>query len=317
VGTYLLKELLKEDLPIRALYRKGFPTQLSKSEIEKIEWVQADILDVNSLSEAATGIEQIYHCAAVVSFNPARKRELFKTNIEGTANIVNAAVEAGVQKIVHVSSVSAMGRLRETTAIDETMFWTPETSNSNYGQSKYLSELEVWRGIGEGLQGVIVNPALILGAADWETGSSKLFKSAYDEFPWYTEGMSGFVDVRDVVKAMIMLMNSNISAERFILSAENRKYKDIFSLMAKQFGKRPPHKKVNRLLAGLVWRMEWLKSTMSHKEPMLTRETAITGQAKVEFNNAKLKKFLPSFAYRPIEESIREFCNELKLIHSR
>ncbi len=274
--------------------------------------MQADILDVDSLSDAVLGIQQVYHCAAVVTFNPARKKQLFKTNIEGTANVVNAAVEAGVQKIVHVSSVSAMGRLRETTPIDETMFWTPETSNSNYGQSKYLSELEVWRGIGEGLQGVIVNPSLILGVADWETGSSKLFKSAYDEFPWYTEGMSGFVDVRDVVRAMIMLMNSSVSSERFILSAENRKYKDIFGLMAGEFGKRPPHKKVNAFLAGVVWRLEWLKSMMSHKEPMLTKETAITGRAKVEFNNSKLKKFFPAFAYRPIEESIKEYCRELK-----
>jgi dihydroflavonol-4-reductase len=175
--------------------------------------------------------------------------------------------------------------------------------------------LEVWRGIGEGLQGVIVNPALILGVADWETGSSKLFKSAYDEFPWYTEGMSGFVDVRDVVRAMIMLMNSSVSSERFILSAENRKYKDIFGLMAAEFGKRPPHKKVNGFLAGVVWRLEWLKSMMSHKEPMLTKETAITGRAKVEFNNSKLKKFFPAFAYRPIEDSIKEYCRELKLTY--
>jgi dihydroflavonol-4-reductase len=294
------------------LYRKAIPTHLSITEIEKIEWVQADILDVDSLSDAVIGIQQVYHCAALVSFNPARKKQLFKTNIEGTANVVNAAVEAGVQKIVHVSSVSAMGRLRETTPIDETMFWTPETSNSSYGQSKYLSELEVWRGIGEGLQGVIVNPALILGVADWETGSSKLFKSAYDEFPWYTEGMSGFVDVRDVVRAMIMLMNSSVTSERFILSAENRKYKDIFGLMAGEFGKRPPHKKVNAFLAGIVWRLEWLKSMMSRKEPMLTKETAITGRAKVEFNNSKLKKFFPAFAYRPIEDSIKEYCRELK-----
>ena len=161
-----------------------------------------------------------------------------------------------------------MGRLRKGEAINESMYWTRETSNSNYGHSKYLAELEVWRGIGEGLEAVIVNPSLILGVSDWDNSSSKLFKSAYDEFPWYTDGGGGFVDVRDVAKAMIAFMDSDISGERFIVSAENRTYRDVFSLMANEFGKRPPHKKVTPFLAGLVWRIEWLKSRITRKEPM-------------------------------------------------
>jgi nucleoside-diphosphate-sugar epimerase len=296
---------------VRALHRSLFPKNLSEQELSAIEWVKGDIMDVDLLSEVMEGIEQLYHAAALVSFNPARKYELFRTNIDGTANIVNAALEFRVKKMVHVSSVSAMGRIRTGVAVDETMFWTRETSNSNYGQSKYLAELEVWRGIGEGLNGVIVNPTLILGAGDWENGSSKMFKTAFDEFPWYTEGASGFVDVRDVVKAMTELMASEISGERFILNAENRKFKDVFTLMSNEFGKRPPHRKVNRLLAGLVWRVEWLKSRMNKKEPLLTKETSKTGQASVEFNNSKLKKFLPSFQYIPVDQTIRDVCKEI------
>ena len=295
---------------MKALYRSAYPAYLTEEEIEKIEWVKGDILDPDLLFQELNGIEQVYHAAAMVSFNPQRKRELFKINIDGTANVVNAAVECGVRKIVHVSSVSAMGRIRKGAPIDETMFWTPETSNSNYGQSKYLSELEVWRGIGEGLQGVIVNPALILGASDWDISSSKMFKSAYDEFPWFTEGGGGFVDVRDVVRAMITLMDSDISGERFIVSAENRRYKDIFSQMAHEFGKQPPHRKVSPLLAAIVWRMEWLKSIVAKKEPLLTRETARTGQVMVEFNNQKLKRFFPGFQYITIEQSIKDVCKE-------
>jgi len=268
-------------------------------------------MDTDFLFDAMKGMEQVYHVAALVSFNPYRKKELFKINVEGTANVVNAAIEAGVKKLVHVSSVSAMGRIRKGQAIDESMFWTRETSNSNYGHSKYLAELEVWRGIGEGLQAVIVNPSLILGVSDWDNSSSKLFKSAYDEFPWYTDGGGGFVDVRDVAKAMVAFMDSDISGERFIVSAENRTYRDVFSLMANEFGKRPPHKKVTPFLAALVWRIEWLKSRVSKKEPMLTRETAVTGQALVEFNNNKLKQFLPSFEYITIDQSIKDVCREL------
>ena len=306
-----MKQLVRNGRKVRALHRSSFPENLSEQELSAIEWVKGDIMDVDLLSEVMDGIEQLYHAAALVSFNPSRRRELFRTNIEGTANIVNAALECGVKKMVHVSSVSAMGRIRTGVAVDETMFWTRETSNSNYGQSKYLAELEVWRAFGEGLNGVIVNPTLILGAGNWENGSSKMFKTAFDEFPWYTEGASGFVDVRDVVKAMIELMESDISGERFILNAENRNFRDVFTLMSNEFGKRPPHRKVNRFLAALVWRIEWLKSKLNRKEPLLTKETAKTGQAKVEFNNAKLKKFLPSFQYIPVNQTIRDVCREI------
>jgi dihydroflavonol-4-reductase len=317
VGSHLLKQLVCKGHKVRALYRTAFPKNLSEQQLAAIEWVKGDIMDVHLLSEVMEGIQQLYHAAALVSFNPARKKDLFRINIEGTSNVVNAALEARVEKMVYVSSVAAMGRIRTDVAVNETMFWTRETSNSNYGQSKYLAELEVWRGIGEGLNAVIVNPTLILGAGDWENGSSKMFKTAFDEFPWYTEGASGFVDVRDVVKAMTALMEADISGERFILNAENRNFKDVFTLMSKEFGKRPPHKKVNPFLAGVVWRMEWLKSVLNKKEPLLTRETAKTGQARVEFDNSKLKKFLPAFQYIPIDETIRMVCGEiLKTIHS-
>ncbi|HKP31763.1 MAG TPA: NAD-dependent epimerase/dehydratase family protein, partial [Chitinophagaceae bacterium] len=236
VGSYLLKELIKGNAHIKALYRKAIPEIFTNEDNEKIEWIKGDVLDVPVLFDSMQGVDQVYHAAAIVTFNPKRKKELFRINIEGTANVVNAAIESGVKKMVHVSSVSAMGRIRKNVEIDETMFWTEETSNSNYGKSKYLSEMEVWRGIAEGLQAVIVNPTVILGAGDWEGGSSKIFKSAYENFPWYTEGAGGFVDVRDVVRSMIMLMESSITAERFVISAENKTYREIFTTIANEFG---------------------------------------------------------------------------------
>jgi nucleoside-diphosphate-sugar epimerase len=309
LGNELIIQLLQTGKQVRAIYNK---TKLTGIHNNNLQQIQCDILDVIGLEDAMTGIEEVYHCAAIVSFNPKRRQEMFKINIEGTANVVNAALDAGVKKMVYVSSVAALGRIREKETINETMNWTEQTSNSAYGQSKYLAEMQVWRGISEGLDAVMVNPVIILGAGNWNTGSSQIFKSTYNEFPWYTNGSTGFVDVRDVAKAMIELMNSNISAERFIISAENKTYSEVFNLIAKAFDKKPPHKKVTTLLAKIIWRLEAIKSFFTGKEPLVTKETAATALAKVNFDNTKLKKYLPGFEYRKIEETITETCAALQ-----
>lgn len=305
VGNELITQLLATGKQVRAIYNK---TPLASFNTPLLEQFQCNILDVVMLEEAMKGVEQVYHCAAIVTFNPARKQEMYKINIEGTANIVNAALEAGVKKMVHVSSVAALGRIRENQLITELMNWTEETSNSAYGQSKYLAEMEVWRGIAEGLEAVMVNPTIILGAGNWNEGSSKLFQSVYNEFPWYAEGTTGFVDVKDVAGAMIQLMEGNISGQRFILSAENRTYREVFEMMAKAFGRKPPHKKVTPFIAAIVWRLEAIKSWFTKKDPLVTKETARTALAKVRFDNSKLKQFLPAFVYRPLPDTITEVC---------
>lgn len=309
VGTELIRQLLDKGEKVIAIYNNtALPDFASANLIQ----LQCNILDVIGLEEAMKGVEEVYHCAAIVTFNPKRRNEMFKINIEGTANVVNAALDAGVRKMVYVSSVAALGRIREKEPINETMNWSEETSNSRYGQSKFLAEMEVWRGIGEGLNAVIVNPTIIIGPGDWNSGSSAIFKNGYNEFPWYSEGSGGFVDVRDVVKAMIQLMESDITGERFILNAANRSYRDIFNLIAKGFGKKPPHKRVTPFLAKIVWRWEAIKNRLTGNDPLLTKETAATAQARVNFDNSKLKKFLPEFIYHPVEESIAFTCGRLQ-----
>ena len=305
LGNELIKQLLEQDKQVRAICNK---TPLTDFRADNLQQFKCDILDVIGLEEAMIGIEQVYHCAGIVNFNPRRRQEMYKINIEGTANVVNAALYAGVKKMVYVSSVAALGRIRENEPVNETMNWTGETSNSKYGQSKYLAEMEVWRGISEGLDAVMVNPVIILGPGNWNSGSSQLFKTVYNEFPWYANGVTGFVDVRDVVKAMIQLMNSNITAERFIISAENRNYADVFNLIAKAFNKKPPYKKVTPALAKIVWRLEAVKSWFTGKSPLITKETTATALAKVNFDNSKLKKYLPDFNYIKIEDSITDTC---------
>ena len=309
LGSHLVTSLVEKGLPVKALYRSAIP---SFPGSEKINWVQGDILDVSALQDALQDVEQVYHCAGMVSFHPKNKRDLFHTNVEGTANMVNSCLQNNVQKLVFVSSVAALGKLQQQQPVNETMAWTEATGNSIYGKSKYLAEMEVWRGIGEGLNAVIVNPSIILGAGDWTKGSTAIFKSAYDEFPWYTEGVTGFVDVADTVNAMIALMNSSLTAQRFIISAYNISFRQLFTQIAVAFGKKPPHKRVTPLLADLVWRMEAVKSLFNGKQPLLTKETASTAQEKVYFDNSKLLKYLPGFTYSPLEQTILNICAELR-----
>lgn len=308
VGKELVKQLLNNGYFVTAIYYST-PVNLTHSNLRII---QCDILDAVLLEEVMQGITHVYHCAAMVSFVPKQIHRLFKINVEGTANIVNACVATNVQKLVHVSSVAALGRIRNGEVVTEEINWTEESSNSVYAKSKYLGELEVWRGIGEGLQAVIVNPSIILGGDNWENGSSALFKSAYNEFKWYTEGISGFVDVRDVARAMILLMNSKISGQRFILSSENISYKEIFSLMAKSFGKKPPPNKVTPLMAEVIWRLEAIKGAITGKERLLTKETARTALATVHYDHSKILNALPAFQFTTIAEAIDYTRKSLK-----
>ena len=306
LGKEVITQLLAQGKSVTAIYNK---TSLPQFNSPLLTQIQCDILDVACLEELMQqDIEQIYHCAALVTFDLKRKQELFKVNIEGTANVVNAALYAGVKKMVHVSSVAALGKIKNGEPITERMNWTEETSNSNYGESKHLGELEVWRGIGEGLEAVIVNPVIILGEGDWNSGSAQIFKSIYDEFPWYADGVTGFVDVKDVAAIMLQLMDSDITAQRFIISATNKSYQQIFNLIATAFNKKLPYKKVTPFLAKVVWRLEAIKSIFSGKAPLVTKETTTSALDKVYFDNSKLKQFLPNFTYRPIEDSITQIC---------
>ncbi len=312
IGSALLQQLLKEGTTVRALYRSSMPVTLSAAEHSQIEWIKGDVLDSSLLHETMNGCRKVYHCAAVVSFHPARRQQMYKINIEGTANVVNAALANNIEKLVHVSSVAALGRIRKNEVVTEQSEWTEETNNSHYGKTKYLSELEVWRGISEGLPAAIVNPTIVLGESKWDTGSTAIFKKVWEEFPWYTDGSTGFVDARDVATAMLSLMHSSVSGQRFILSNVNTGYRQLFELIAGAFGKRPPHKKGQRWMMELAWRLEAMKAQISKSEPLITRETVKTSQASTVFDNRKLLQAFPEFSYTPLEATIDRTCQWLK-----
>jgi len=306
LGKVLIEQLLEQGYKVRAVVHK---TPLAALHHANLEIVYCDLLDVITLEEIMQGISYVFHCAGLVKFTPNTKKLLYKINVEATANVVNAALNEGVKKLVHVSSVAALGRMIENEAINETMSWTKETGGSVYGHSKYLGELEVWRGNAEGLPSVVVNPSIILGPGNWLDGSTAVFKKVFDGLKWYAEGSTGFVDVRDVSKAMILLMQSNTVGEKYIISGHNKSFKDIVHLIADSFSKKRAYKKVTPFLANIIWRIEKIRCLLLKQEPLVTKETAKAAMAKVRFDNSKLIKAFPSFEYHTIEGTI-SFCTK-------
>lgn len=313
VGSALLKQLVVQNKGwIKALYRTNLPPSLTQDEIKKIEWVQGDVLDTSFLFEAMKDCKQVYHSAAIVSYHKSRRQQMYKINIEGTANMVNAALENKVEKFVHVSSVAATGRtIKRKEPITEETKWNEETNNSHYGTTKYYSELEVWRGVSEGLNAVIVNPSIILGESNWETGSIAIFKKVWNEFPWYTNGGTDFVDSMDVANVMIQLMESSITAQRFLLCNEHLTFKQLFTKIATEFGKKPPHREVKKWMGEIVWRLEHVKSLFTKQEPLLTKETTGKAQVNTFYSNSKLLHALPDFQFTPADVTIKRTCKWL------
>ena len=319
VGSHLTFELIRAGQAVRALKRPGSSLETilkvfslysdqPDSALSKIEWVEGDILDIFSLEDAMDGVEDVFHCAALVSFLPQDKKRLIRINTEGTANVVNAALEKKIRKLCHVSSIAALGRPEhQSDLIDESLVWKTSKHNSMYAVSKYGAEREVWRGTAEGLDAVIVNPSIILGIAGANRGSSRIFSTVWEGLRFYPPGKNGFVDVRDVARAMILLMNSDISNERFILNGESIEYKRLFDLIAAEMGKPSPSIKVGPMLSGLAWRIEKLRSVVTGVKPLITKETAHTAVQHYEYSNEKIKKEL-GFEFTPIEETIRHFC---------
>lgn len=307
IGRHLVNHLSQQGLQVRALYNSHEPEEELK-KMPGVVWQKCDLLDVFAVEEVMEGVDEIYHCAAVVSFMRKDRERLLHFNVESTANIVNQALEQDVRKMVYLSSVAALGRNELTKEITEEEQWEESKYNSVYALSKHLAEMEVWRAMGEGLNAVIVNPGIVLGEGNWNYGSARLMKLVYNEFPFYTAGINSWVDVQDVVKAMYGLMKSDVEAERFILSEGNHAYREVFGQMAKALGKRPPYIKANRLMTGLVWRWNRLRNVIFGSTVTVTKETARTSQKKVFYNNTKLQQYLPGFSYTPQHQTIERMA---------
>ncbi|GAB3420188.1 NAD-dependent epimerase/dehydratase family protein [Niabella aquatica] len=312
MGAYILKELVLQGFAVRAIKRSSakLPAFIDPGILQKVEWVEGDILDVVSLADAMQGVDTVIHSAAIVSFHKRERAKMYHVNIEGTKNVVNAALENNVKRLVYISSVAAIGRKLTGSTVNEKAQWEDSRANTHYATSKFKAELEVWRGFAEGLEGVVLNPATILGFGNWDQSSCGLFKTAYNEFKWYSNGVNGFADVEDVAKITVALMNSAITRERFIVCNDNWPFRKLFDTMADAFGKKRPSKQVTPFLSGIAWRMEKLKSIFSGKKPLLTKESAKVANSFTRFDNSKLLNALPGFSYTPLEQTIQKGCTK-------
>ena len=311
LGAYVIRQLVEKGYTVRAIRRTGVvPHFIPVGILEKVEWIAGDVLDVIGLEEAMADVDGVVHAAAKVSFSKRDRHELFTTNVEGTANVVNAALTQNVPRLVHVSSVAALGRTGQGENVTESKVWEESKYNTNYAVSKFRGEIEVWRGIGEGLPAVIVNPSTILGYGDWNNSSCALFRSVFREFPWYTEGVNGFVDVNDTARAIVSLLESDIVGERYILNGDNWTFRRLFETIAAGFGKKPPSREATPFLAGIAWRTARVKSLFSGQPSMLTRESARVARSSTYFDNSKILQQLPNFHFIPLEDSIRTACGE-------
>ncbi len=311
LGSYLLRELIQRGFTVRALKRSTSSMDLIKPVQDQVEWIEGDILDICLLEEAMQDIQQVYHCAAMVSFDPKKVRQMVEVNREGTANIVNVALDKGIEKLVYMSSIAAIGRTAKENNISEKSKWERSKYNTSYAVSKYQAEQEVWRGIAEGLTAAILNPAVIMGSGFWDQGSNLFFRRVWDGLPFYPIGNTSLVDVRDVVRMSIQLMESNIKSERFIVSGANRSYQSIFQDIAKVLGKRPPVIKMTAFWQTLAWTVEALRCFVTRSSPVVTRQTVRQTSRPFLYDNRKsIDTF--DFQYTPIEQTIEATGQQMK-----
>lgn len=314
VGAHLLFHLLNENKPIRAIYRNekkfenvkrifSYYTKDADTLFNNIEWVEADLNNIPQLTEAFKDITHVYHCAAFVSFEPNKFDVLKKTNIKGTANVVNFCIGNKVEKLCYVSSIAALGSALNNEIITEDTEWNKEIDNSVYAITKYGAELEVWRGTQEGLDAVIVNPGVIIGPGIWRYGSGSLIKMIYNGLKYYTTGSTGYIDVNDVVKAMIQLVKSDYKNERYILVSENLSFKVFFTKTARYLGVKPPQKEAKPWLLNIAWRLDWLKHKLTGKRRVLSKQTAKSALTETNYSNNKIKEAI-DFEFLPIDKSI-------------
>jgi nucleoside-diphosphate-sugar epimerase len=318
LGSHLLFELLHRGEKVRAIYRDqsrmnivrkifSYYTVDADDLFDRIAWFKADLLDLGSLEDALVGITQVYHAGAIVSFRPKDYQEMLRINIDGTANLVNLCIGTSPMQFCFISSVATLGRADHDGISDEETYWKPSRKNSIYSISKYGAEREVWRGIEEGLNALIVNPSVILGPGFWGDGNSGLFTRVWKGLKFYTNGINGFIDVRDVAAAMIDLMNRDYSRERFILSSGNCTYREVVGLMARYLNKPAPFIHVPPAMAQMAWRIERVRSLVTGTPPNVTRETATTASQVYRYSNEKVQKAI-HFNFRSVEESIRDTC---------
>lgn len=321
LGAHVVCTLLKRGLKVRAfrrqksdltefdfIYRHYFGPNSNFREENNLEWVEADVLDVPSLDEALEGVDCVYHCAAVVSFLAKEADQMHRVNVQGTANMVNCALEKGIKTFCHTSSIAALGRKRSGDTMDESSQWEDSKMNSEYAISKFRAEMEVWRGREEGLQVVVVNPGVILGIGDFRKGSLSLIEAGKKGMPFYTHGVNGYIDVEDLANCMVRLTEEKHFDKRYVLVSESIENKVLFDELSALFGNTAPRIHVTPWMGEIAWRLYAVKRLFSKRGLPLTKETARSAQTKSFYSNQRIKSTL-GIEFKPVKQTLKE-CSE-------
>lgn len=322
IGGHLLVGLYKRNYKVRALIRKSSSfNQLQlicdfhgvSFEVlhDTVEWVEGDTLDFVGLHELMKGVDEVFHCAAMVSFNQKNRDEILRINVQGTSNMVDASIDCGVKRFCFISSIAALGSEKNNGFIDEFSLRDPYKITSSYSESKYLSELEVWRGSTEGLDVVILNPGVVLGPGNPDKGSLLFFKVAKKGMPFYTEATTGYVDVRDIARAAIELMTRGIFGKRFVLVSENIDNKRLFTLIANCFGKKGPIFLAGKTILYFGVFISRIASILTGSTPQLTFDTVKSAQHPQRFSSKQIKEVL-NFEFIPIEQTVSDTVGFIK-----
>ncbi len=317
LGAHLLRQLAEKGMQVTALKRNSSSLHTAEKVFaaysadparlwKQITWVNGDVTDYYSLEDGLEGASKIFHVAGFISMNKKDRRKLENINIGGTANIVNAALHHGIKRLVHVSSITALGHAAtEGDLISEKTPWKNSPLNTHYAVTKQAGEREVWRGSEEGMDVLVFHPGLILGHGDWNSGTGRMVKALAEGLAFYTEGVNGWVDVRDVARAMIQVESSGLSGERFILSAANKPMKEAFDELCDLLGSRKPFLRAGKGLLNMAAALDSVKCLFTGGEPLITRDSALTASLKSYYDNSKLLS-RTDFRYTPLEETFRE-----------
>ncbi len=312
VGSYLLLHMARQNIFPKALYRsvqsidktrRLFNLFGENKLFQKIRWVSGDVTDITTLDEALEGVKTVFHVAGKVSFAPRDKNELYRVNVEGTANMVNLALEKGVDYFMHVSSVAALNS--NENYITEEVIWSWNIPYHHYASSKYLGEMEVWRGIQEGLNACIVNPSVVIGPGFWDEGFGQVVKILYKKkLPFVFPGITGYVDARDVAKMMWMLYHKKIRSERFILNSENKSFKEVTRILARALEVKPPSFQPPEFLMRTGAGILNFFSILTGKGKLIDPLTVKSLYASTFYSNEKITKTLAE-KFIPVEESLK------------
>lgn len=320
VGSSILLECVKKNESTRAIYRrteslnhikhlfeKLIPDKLNS--FEQIEWVKADLNDLEALNAAFKGVKCVYHCAAKVSLVQFQNKRLIKTNIEGTANIVNLCIKHNIKKLGYVSSIASLGAERNIKIINENHSWSNSKNHTAYAYSKYEAELEVWRASQEGVDVIIVNPGVILGAHFWHRSSGAIFKRIHKGLKYYTLGNTPVVSLEDVVNALMTLMESKIRNERFILVSENLKQKILLDKIAIALYKIKPFFPLSKLILYILFIIDKTLSIIRLRKSYLSFALIDSLCNHQKYDGSKILSKI-NFKYTKINETIDQIARQ-------